>query len=45
MGIRDYFASAALTGLVTWDESADTTLAKDAYKLADAMLRQRAEKN
>jgi hypothetical protein len=44
MGIRDYFAAAALTGLIAWEERADASLATDAYKLADAMLRQRTEK-
>jgi hypothetical protein len=44
MGIRDFFAAAALTGLVTCEDGTDTALATDAYKIADAMLRQRVEK-
>jgi hypothetical protein len=46
MELRDYFAAAALQGMMadsTLDGSA-ATLAKIAYKFADAMLKERAEK-
>jgi hypothetical protein len=41
MTLRDYFASAALTGLVA--NSIPTGAAKEAYEYADAMLKERAE--
>ena len=46
MELRDYFAAAALQGILA-DSNVDgnaATLAKIAYKFADAMLKERAEK-
>jgi len=48
MELRDYFAAAALQGMMA-DSTLGThgsvaTLAKIAYKIADAMLKERAEK-
>ena len=46
MELRDYFAAAALQGMLsdpTYDDSA-ASMAKIAYKFADAMLKERVEK-
>jgi len=45
MELRDYFAAAALQGMLsdpTYDDSA-AYMAKIAYKFADAMLKEREE--
>jgi hypothetical protein len=45
MSLRDYFAAAALQGLLASPQQGVTTTdmyARDAYRLADAMLCQRA---
>jgi hypothetical protein len=44
IGARDYFAAAVSTGLVALDNLTSTDIAREAYEIADAMLRQRAEK-
>jgi len=49
MTLRDYFAAAAISGLVNCEPVADENdtdaparqLAKDAYRVADAMLKER----
>lgn len=40
MSLRDWFAGQALTGLVAdfWGDGKTADLARDAYKLADAMI-------
>lgn len=47
MSLRDWFAGMALQGLVSesnlHNDEAYTDVALDAYKLADAMLRQREQ--
>ena len=44
-GLRDHFAAAALTGLLARGLLQSNLLAADAYKVADAMLRERERKN
>jgi hypothetical protein len=46
MELRDYFAAAALQGMLADSnvEGSAATVAKIAYKFADAMLKERAEK-
>lgn len=39
--IRDYFAGQALMGLVSSYSGSHDTLAKDSYRFAEAMLRER----
>ena len=44
MSLRDYFAAQAITGLLTNEYTyhrGDENLAEKAYKVADAMLKQR----
>ncbi len=43
MALRDYFATAALTGLVAqiWEHYDPARIAADAYALADAMIKMR----
>ena len=46
MTLRDYFAAKAMQGLVenaNWRGMPEHSLAKEAYKLADAMLKARTE--
>lgn len=46
MELRDYFAAAALQGILAGHENANPNpweLARDAYKIADAMLQVREE--
>ena len=47
MTLRDYFAAAALTGIIAKgeDEMYPTYRASEAYALADAMLKEREVKN
>jgi hypothetical protein len=45
MTLRDYFAAKAMQGLVenaNWRGMPEDALAKESYKLADAMLKARA---
>lgn len=41
MTLRDYFAAAALNGLLSAELSCFATAARDAYTLADAMMVER----
>ena len=41
MTLRDYFAGQTVIGLAVSDENSDDTIAKWAYSLADAMLKER----
>jgi hypothetical protein len=48
MTLRDYFAAKAMQGMVTEDhdsykDSTIETLAKGAYRIADAMLKERSK--
>lgn len=45
MTLRDYFAAAALTGLLADDQIRDKWegFAKNVYQIADAMLKERAK--
>jgi hypothetical protein len=46
MTLRDYFAAKAMQGLVenaNWRGMPEDALAKESYKLADAMLKARGE--
>ena len=44
MSLRDYFAAAALPGLIgQWSPSSNASIAAFAYKLADAMLAEQGE--
>jgi hypothetical protein len=46
MTLRDYFAAKAMQGLVenaNWRGMPEDALAKESYKLADAMLKARQE--
>ena len=46
MTYRDYFAAKALQGLLAkerWEQSGADMFARDAYALADAMLKERAK--
>jgi hypothetical protein len=46
MTLRDYFATAALTGLISQQDGYIwKDLAPDAYRIADAMLKARREKS
>ncbi len=44
MSLRDYFAAAAMSGLLSWTPEGDSKIqdcAWDAYRYADAMLAER----
>lgn len=42
MSLRDWFAGQALSGLITY-RGLDQALTEDAYRVADAMLAERAK--
>ena len=41
MSLRDYFAAQIISGLVTGNETNVYQMARDAYKLADALIAER----
>ena len=44
MTLRDYFAAKAMQGLLTSTDCSDAAIIiKDAYKIADAMLKEREQ--
>lgn len=46
MSLRDYFAAKAMQGLIVnsvWGRFASSEIARDAYKIADVMLKAREE--
>jgi len=44
MTLRDYFAGQAVAGLLQVDVVAYSEIARDAYRVADAMMEARAQK-
>jgi hypothetical protein len=43
MTLRDYFAAKAMQSMVVLDHMGSGTIAKEAYEMADAMLKERGQ--